>query len=385
MNGFNTAYKPPGAERSKSSNMLRILILFLACLSIAAAFLGCSSLAQFAPTNTPTDNPNVSGKHFSLTDAAKKSSEDKEALSVMEIAKKVVPAVVGIKTEVTTRDIFGYKYTTTGSGSGIIVSEDGYIATNNHVIANANKITVLLSSGEEYDATLIGSDPRTDLAVIKIQASDLTFAELGDSSTLEVGELAVAIGNPLGELAGTVTAGIISALNRSVEVDGKVINLLQTDAAINPGNSGGALVNSFGEVIAINTAKSSGVDIEGIGFAIPINDAKPIIEQLINHGYVTGRPSLGITARDITEELAWRYNMPQGVYIAEIIPNGAADIAGLKKGDIITAFNNTPVKSTNELTEKLESCTIGQTVNLTVVRQRKALSINVVLKEYVPS
>ncbi|NLM50630.1 MAG: trypsin-like serine protease, partial [Clostridiaceae bacterium] len=207
-----------------------------------------------------------------------------EPLSIVEIAERVAPAVVGIQNKVVYNG-FVTRTVNQGSGSGIIISEDGYIVTNYHVIEGASDVTVILNTGEEYKAKLVGKDSKTDIAVIKIEPDQkLTKAILGDSNSLRVGELAVAIGNPLGQqLSGTVTAGIISALDRNIKIDNKTMNLLQTDAAISPGNSGGALVNQYGEVIGINTAKIEASGAEGLGFAIPISNAKPVIEDLINY------------------------------------------------------------------------------------------------------
>ena len=264
----------------------------------------------------------------------------KRSLSVSEIAKQVGPSCVGIINKAKLQpqryyDPFSGRYyyyqnsdelVEQGSGSGIIISEDGYIVTNEHVIAEATEITVILNTGDEYNATLIGSDSKSDLAVLKINASGLTAAVLGDSSQVEVGDLAVAIGNPLGqELAGTVTAGVISALNRKMTVDNRSYTLLQTDAAINPGNSGGALVNQYGEVIGINSIKMSVTGVEGIGFAIAISAAKPIIDDLMSEGYVSGRSIIGVT---ITESR-------NGLTVYSVSEGSGAEKAGIKEGDLI--------------------------------------------------
>ena len=234
-----------------------------------------------------------------------------EILTTPEIVDKVGPAVVGIINKTTYGNAYGYygffgqdvdKEIEQSSGSGVIISSDGYIVTNNHVIENATKLTVILNTGVEYDGKVVGRDASTDLAVVKIEAQNLTFAQMGNSSSLRVGETAIAIGNPLGqEFAGTTTKGIVSGLNRSVTIDNTTMNLIQTDAAINPGNSGGALVNEYGHLIGINTAKISSSTLEGLGFAIPIDEAKPIIEELITNGYVTGRPVIGIAGRAVTK------------------------------------------------------------------------------------
>jgi serine protease Do len=325
-------------------------------------------------------------KHYNLEDASRLASTGgKQALSVMDIDRNVGRSVVGITTEASTQGFFGQQ-TQRGSGSGIIIRSDGYILTNNHVIEGASNVKVHLKDGEEYPATLVGYDAKTDLAIIKIDATDLPAAILGDSSTLEVGELAVAIGNPLGELQGTVTVGIISALDRSVNIDGKNMNLLQTDAAINVGNSGGALVNSFGEVIGINTAKTSAVGVEGLGFAIPINDVKPVIEPLISYGYVVGRPKIGVASVDLTEEDVARndLDLPVGIYVKEVEAFSAAERAGIKIGDVITEIDGQAVKTTEELNAVKNKHQAGDIVKLTLIRDGFRKVVEVTLMEEKP-
>lgn len=292
------------------------------------------------------------------------------AMSVSQINKNVGPSVVGI----VNKGNIGFLNQTIdlGSGSGVIISSDGYIITNNHVIENATEVKVVLNTHEEYNAKLIGSDERTDLAVIKIDAQGLTPVVLGDSTTLEVGELAVAIGNPLGqELAGSVTVGVISATNRTISVSGRTLNLVQTDAAINPGNSGGALVNCFGELVGINTVKMSSTDVEGIGFAIPISEAKPIIDDLINNGKVTGRPSIGVMGQAA----------PYGVIVASVIDGGAAQKAGIVEGDLIVKVNDKAVTTVDEINEIRDDFKPGDTINITVYRDGELKTIQVILGE----
>ncbi|MGI6114410.1 MAG: S1C family serine protease, partial [Mahellales bacterium] len=265
---------------------------------------------------------------------------------VIEIAQRVGPAVVGVTNKVTMFNNFMENSIEAeqGTGSGIVISEDGYIVTNNHVIEGATNIGVVLPGGKQVEAQLIGQDSRTDLAVLKVKAEGLTAAKLGDSDKIRPGELAVAIGNPLGhQLAGSVTVGVISAVGRTLQVDGKTLNLIQTDAAINPGNSGGALVNKKGEVIGINTLKQAAVGVEGIGFAIPINDAKPIIKQLIDYGYIS-RPGIGIWGSEITEQAAKEYKVPVGILIRRVVVDGAAAKAGIVPGDIIIKMEGNTIK-----------------------------------------
>ena len=270
------------------------------------------------------------------------TSTDLVGTQVAEVASAVKDTVVEITTEYVATSSFFSNYVTTGAGSGVIFTNDGYIVTNNHVIEGSNAIEVTLNNGDVYAASLIATDSKTDLAVIKIETTGLTAAILGDSDALVVGEDAIAIGNPLGELGGTVTNGIISALDREVTVEGQKMNLLQTNAAINPGNSGGGLFNAKGELIGIVSAKSSGTDIEGLGFAIPVNDVKEVVVQLIEKGYVAGRPALGVSVIDINSiQLAMQYGVSQyGVYIAEVLEGSAAEKAGLQSGDMFIAMND---------------------------------------------
>ena len=308
---------------------------------------------------------------------------EKAPMSTVDIATNVGPAVVGVSTSTQYMSFFGQVYEQEGSGSGIIISSDGYIVTNNHVIENAKSIAVTLNTGEEYSATLVGTDAKTDLAVLKISANDLTVASLGDSSVCNAGELAVAIGNPLGqELAGTVTVGVISAVNRSIQADdGTNMVLLQTDAAINPGNSGGALVNGYGEVIGINTMKFSGNGVEGIGFAIPVNTAKPIIADLISNGYVKGRPLIGLSLREISPELAAVNDMPAGLYVADVSKGGAAEKAGIRKGDIIVAVQDKIVETAKQVNDIRDKYAAGDTIKIEVSRDGQKMQFNVVLQE----
>jgi len=303
---------------------------------------------------------------------------------VVAIAQKVGPAVVHI-TNIST-DFFNRAETTTGSG--VIIDKDkGYIVTNYHVVRDARWIEVTLAGGESYRAQLVGGDVQTDLAVLKIEAPNLPEAVLGDSDKLKVGEMAVAIGSPLGEeFAGSVTLGVISALNRKITVQSRpgeevTLNLIQTDAAINPGNSGGALVNSRGEVIGINSVKIQRADVEGMGFAIPISDAKPIINQLISKGYVS-RPFIGIyNFQNITPQMAQWYDLPVGVYVGGIFPDGPAEKAGMEAEDIIVAVDGKKVTSFADLQEVLNTKQAGDELLITVVRQSRQIDLRVELGE----
>ena len=288
---------------------------------------------------------------------------------VVPIAEKVSPSIVAISLKTRSRDFFGRVYEGQGTGSGIIIDKQGHIITNNHVVEGANDIIVILHDGKELEATLIGRDSQTDLAVIKVDADNLTVAELGDSSALKVGELAVAIGSPMGtEYAGSVTAGIISGLNRTVSIGDDSIKLIQTDAAINPGNSGGALVNSEGKVIGINTIKFAETRVEGMGFAIPINEAKPIIEDLINNKKVL-RPFLGIQGITISKEEAEQFQLPQGVGVRVVIPGSGAEAAGIRRGDIITKVDDKKVLTIEDLIAEIQKHKVGDSILVEVYNQ----------------
>ena len=294
-------------------------------------------------------------------------------LTVPQIIAKARPSVVAIST------VSGWS---TGTGSGVIMTEDGTIMTNAHVVSGAQSITVHVMDGTEYEATLLGMDEKTDLAVIKIDATGLTPAEFGDSSSIVQGEIAVAIGNPLGlAFEGSVTQGIISAVSREIEVDGRTMTYIQTDAAINPGNSGGALVNGSGQVIGINSVKVSSSDVEGLGFAIPISVALPIAEQLTTYGYVTGRPSIGIGGEDVTDYMVYYYRIPRGVLVGLVTPDSGAEAGGVEVGDVIVGLNGVSVSSMDELTNEKDKFSPGDTVTLTVYRSGEYVELDVVLGE----
>lgn len=325
------------------------------------------------------------------------SSDESGILNLIpNIYKIVSPAVVEIDTSTAYRSGYRTEYVPKGSGSGFIISTDGYIVTNNHVIEGASKITVKLLDGRSADAKLIGKDPRTDLAVLKINLPNLPVVKLGDSSKLQPGELAIAIGNPLGDsFAGTVTAGIISGLNRNLQSDYGPVKLIQTDAAINPGNSGGPLVNSKAEVIGITSVKLTSIGpsiqdpfglfqgqstpVEGMGFAIPINEAKPIIEQLIKHGYVE-RPMMGIGAQTITPQDAAQYNLPVGVYVVQVQPGSGAEKAGIQPGDVIIKADGKQIKSFEDLQSVINSHKVGDVINVTIWRNGRTFTVPVKLQ-----
>lgn len=306
------------------------------------------------------------------------------------VANKVLPSVVGITVNYQVNSIFGGSGTADASGSGIILTEDGYILTNNHVISSENSsyYTIATATGikvnlynddQTYDATVIGTDPYTDLAVLKIEKTGLTPATLGDSTQAKVGEFVMAIGNPL-NMDYSVTCGVISAVNREVESDGTTYQAIQTDAAINTGNSGGALVNAKGEVIGVNTLKLSGTGIEGIGFAIPISSTTSIVNQLIEYQTVK-RPYIGITGSEVDETTATKYNIPKGVYVESVEKDSPAEKAGIQKADIITKIQGNQITSINELNRIKYTYNIGDTITLTLSRNGQEMDVQVTLVE----
>ena len=303
---------------------------------------------------------------------------------VVAVSKIAGNSVVGVKVDYYEQSFFGQLEEGESEGSGIIYSEDGYIITNNHVIeeavgSNSATVTITLNDGTEYEAEIIGRDETTDLALLKIDAKGLNAAKFGNSDELQVGELAVAIGNPLGsEFAGSVTAGYISALDRTLTIDSTTYKLIQTDAAINPGNSGGALVNAKGEIIGINSAKISSTGVEGLGFAIPINEALKIIEQLKVTGKII-RPYIGIYGLDLDETTARRNNLVEGVYVYQVYTNTPAQKAGISRGDIIVGIDGKDVTTKQELNEIKNSKNIGDTVELKLYRNGKYETIKVTL------
>lgn len=305
------------------------------------------------------------------------------SMNIPSVAALTQNSVVEIRTESVSNSLFLRQFVTEGAGSGVIISEDGYIVTNNHVIEDARSILVALHDGTTYEAQLIATDSKMDIGVIKIEASGLTPAILGDSDSLSVGEPVVAVGNPLGQLGGTVTNGIVSALDREIILNNEHRNLLQTNAAINPGNSGGGLFNADGELIGIVVAKSSGEDVEGLGFAIPINDAKPIIEDLIVQGYVGGRVSLGITALDLTTpQLAAQYGFKTpGVYVQSVIENSSAANGGLQPGDCFVSINDTAIEAISDITSILNESSVGDQLEITVKRDGKIVELTLTLQE----
>ena len=314
--------------------------------------------------------------------AQAQEASDARNTPVVRAARAVGPAVVGITNKAVARDWFNNPVQVEGAGSGVIFRKDGYIVTNNHVISGAKEIIVSLADGRSMPGKLVGADELTDLAVVKVDADDLPTAELGDSDDIMVGEPAIAIGNPMGlEFQGSVTSGVISALNRSLEINDSVLKVLQTDAAINPGNSGGALVNADGKVIGINSAKIARSDIEGMGFAIPINTVKDIVNDLMTSGKVT-RPYLGVGIFD--KETAARYgyilNVDKGVYIENITVNGPAYKAGLRRGDIILSIGDKETNKVSDVRNTILDSKVGDTVKVKYERDGSVSTVDVALE-----
>ena len=299
-----------------------------------------------------------------------------------QLVEKVKDSVVEVYTEAVTYNAYFGNYVTEGAGSGVIISTDGYIVTNNHVINGASSIYVTLANGEKYNAELVATDVKSDLAVIKIDAKDLQAAVLGNSETIKVGQNAVAIGNPLGTLGGTVTAGIISGLSREVTIDRIPMTLMQINVAISPGNSGGGLFNTNGELIGVVNAKSVSENVEGIGFSIPVDVVKDVATQLIQQGYVTGRAQIGISCISIDSmQKAWNYGTNSfGVLVKEVTDDNAK-AGGLQENDLIVAVDNTQISSFSDLQTALFSYTAGDEVVLTVFRNNEQLKINVTLSQ----
>lgn len=306
---------------------------------------------------------------------------------VVAVAEKVSPSIVGVTVKYITQGLFGILDNAGSEGSGIIYSSDGYIITNYHVIeAAVNNSTATIditlpNEDESVPATIVGSDKVSDLALLKIEKTGLPAAELGTSTDIKVGEIAVAIGNPLGlDFAGSVTGGYISAVNRKITTDGRTYNLIQTDAAINSGNSGGALVNSKGQVIGVNSIKVATEGVEGLGFALPIDDVKPIIETLAKDKKIS-RPYIGIVGFNVDERTAEKNNLVAGVYVQQVAPNTPAKKADIKTGDIITGIDGKDITTMEELNDIKNSKKVGDTITLKVFRNKQHIDISLTLEE----
>lgn len=415
------------AKKKKKHTGLKVTAFLM-----AMAIVSGGSIATYRGINGEFSNNSSSSSDSDLneTDSAKKdkdkksdsisaenvsvikpSAADGQELTTEEIVEKVLPSVVGIESKFTVTPQGGSYYydfgfgfggnntpsTTeaTATGTGVVITENGYIVTNAHVIYDSEynsglskDITVVLNGEDRYEAEVICYDRDCDLAVLKIDETGLTAAEFGDSDNLKLGEAVTAIGNPLGfDLMNTVTRGIVSGMNRQITINDKAMNLIQTDAAINSGNSGGPLINKYEQVIGINSSKMSAsysqTSIEGIGFAIPSNEVSKIIDDIMEYGYVTGKPQLGISCQDVNETVSQMYNLPVGVYITEVTEGSAADEAGLRSGDVITAVDEKEVKTAEELNIEKNKHEAGDSIEITYVRSGKTEKTDVVLDEYI--
>lgn len=418
----------PNKKPKKKHTGLKVAAFVLAMVLVSGGSIGVyegirSSNADNSSSIVASNDSSAAESSTGDSSSSKKSDSSQSwiqlastngSMSVADIVKKVTPSVVGVQSTFSSSNgsnnnpmngyggFFGYgsqgnngSQGMTGVGTGIIMSKDGYIVTNAHVIyddeygyGEASSVQIQMSDEETtYDARIVAYDKEADIAVLKIDADNLTPAEFGDSSSCEVGEMVVAIGNPLGlQFQNTVTCGIISALDRKVTINDNTMTLIQTDTAINNGNSGGPLINSSGQVIGINSAKMSSTysgeaTVEGIGFAIPMSEAKSIVDDLINYGYVTGRPQLGISCKDVTEAVSQAYNIPVGAYIFSVTAGGAADQAGLQPGDVITGIQDQTISTTEELNAVKNQYKAGDTITLTYVRAGETKKVDVTLAE----
>lgn len=391
---YQMPQQPEHTQPKKKHTAGRVVALALCCsllggavgagaMAIGTSMTGTSGGSRSSSTSTilQGDRP-TSAINVSKIDTSKE-------MTAAEVYAANVNSTVGITTSITT-NYWGYQTTAAASGSGFILTADGYILTNYHVIENSNSVKVTMYDGASYDATIVGYDESNDIAVLKIDATGLTPVVLGDSDELNVGDSVVAIGNPLGELTFSLTSGAVSALNREVTLSSNVtMDLIQTDCAINSGNSGGPLFNSHGEVIGIVSAKysssasSSSASVEGLGFAIPMDDVADMVSELVTNGYVTGKPLMGISVGDVAEDVQ-AYGVPAGAAVKVVTPGLCGEKAGLQEGDIITKINDTEVASGNDLITAKDNYKPGDTVNLTVYRDGKTITVKLTLEESTP-
>ena len=387
----NSGYEPPKApekRKKKKSHVGAIIAIAIVCVIVGALVGGSVMYLVGNNQNAEEAMPPIEESTLEIGGEAAASTDEEDTafnsttieittnsestdMTPKDVYENYVNAVVAISNEGTATNIFGQVSATASSGSGMIISADGYILTNNHVVEGAEKLTVTMTNGEEYEATLIGADSDNDVALIKIEGTDFPTVSIGDSDNIQVGNQVCAIGNPLGELTNTLTVGYVSALDREINEDGIPINMFQTDCAINSGNSGGPIFDMNGNVIGITTAKYSSsssysASIEGIGFCIPINDAMSIVSDLLQYGYVKGRVSMGIMCQAISSTVTQYYNLPAGIYVSSVEPGSAAENAGIKEGDIICAIDGMEVVSVTELKVKLKDYKPGDTATLTV-------------------
>ena len=356
---------------------LKVTALALCCALLGGAVGG--GVAYYAGNRPGKTSVNVSSRPAASVSV--NTVDGKTAMTDAEVYAAGVNSVVSINVTGTSgTNFFGQPVRTASAGSGFVLTKDGYIVTNYHVVKDGETVKVTMYNGDEYEAKYVGGDEDYDIAVIKVEAQDLQPVTLGDSSTLNVGDHVLAIGNPLGELTFSMSGGMVSCVNRAINVDGTPFNMIQTDASINPGNSGGPLFNQYGEVVGIVSAKYSSTgneSVEGLGFAIPINDVFAMIQDIMTNGYVTNKPYLGVTAGTMTEQMAaqYRYDITSGVFIYSVEEDSAADQAGLKMGDVITKVDGTAITSMEDLTVAKKQYSAGDTCTLTVYREGQETTV----------
>lgn len=376
--GYTTENNDDKKEKHKKLKVVAITI------AILLASTTCGFVGSILGTQLVGKKIDTNGKAVITQSIVNSSNTANSKATTADVVNAISDTVVEISTETVQRNQFLQQYISEGAGSGVIIDANGYILTNNHVISGASKIQVRTKNGNVYDAKLIGTDAESDLAVIKIEEKGLKAAVFGDSSKLVVGETAIAVGNPLGQLGGTVTQGIISSLDREITVEGQTMNLLQIDAAINPGNSGGGLFNSSGELIGIVNAKTSASGIEGLGFAIPSKTAQKVSTDLIENGYVSGKVKLGVSMLEINDKVtAAQYNVSEfGVYIAQVNANSDAYYGGLKAGDRIISINGKKIKTAKEIKDILNKSSVDDKLEFVVKRGTKEVKLTIKLTEY---
>ena len=380
--------QPPKKRRRKNGNIARSAVALV--LAAAMGFVGGFVGAQVGNTGGKVVIQQVAPSSTSSSDSGSASAVNTASgMTTAQVSEMVSPSVVVITTEQVVYSQwswYGQSQVESGAGSGVIISSDGYILTCDHVVSGASNITVTIGD-KDYTATVVGEDSTSDIAVIKVDADGLTPAIVGDSDKLAVGDNVLAVGNPLGELGGTVTSGIVSALNRSVTIQGtsstNTMSLIQMDASVSPGNSGGGLFNMNGELIGLVNAKSSSSDAEGLGFAIPINDAIKVAQDLLENGYVSGRPYMGITYLAVTDaQTAAQLNVTAyGVYVVDVVQGGPADKAGLKTGDRIVSIDGTEIAQKDDLGTLIQQHAAGDTLSITVAREGQMQTVSLTLGE----
>ena len=384
----NTAPAAPKKPKKNAGKAVKSIVALV--LAAAMGFMGGFVGARFGGNNKVIiQQVERSSSSSADSESAAEGTAVSSGMTTAQVAKTVSPSVVVITTEQVVYSQwswYGQSQVESGAGSGVIISSDGYILTCAHVVSGASNITVSIGD-KDYPATLVGEDTTSDIAVVKVDATGLTPATVGNSDNLKVGESVMAVGNPLGELGGTVTSGIVSALNRSVSIQGSssvnTMSLIQMDASVSPGNSGGGLFNMNGELVGIVNAKSSDSDAEGLGFAIPVNDAVKVAQELLENGYVTGRPYLGISYYAVTDaQTAAQLGVnAYGVYIVEVVKGGPADKAGLQAGDRIVSVDGSEVATQSDLGTLMQDHKAGDTIEITVARGGQMQTVNVTLGE----